>query len=99
VWWPLSRVPWCGLIRDVAGDKDRATGSLTLSPRLRGSMWRFGEAVLIIAGRYEYCIAFGASRHGCCALVMPGLRLCPGCLFCPFCSVGAQTCLYASEFP
>jgi hypothetical protein len=64
-------VPGCGLIRDVAGDKDRAPRSLSLLLRLRGSMWRFGEAVLIIAGRYESCIAFGASRIGCCVLVMP----------------------------
>jgi hypothetical protein len=64
-------VPGCGLIRDVAGDKDRAPGSLSLLLRLRGSMWRFGEAVLIIAGRYESCIAFGVSSTGCCVLVMP----------------------------
>ena len=66
-------VPGCGLIRDVAGDKDRAPQSLSLLLRLRGSMWRFGEAVLIIAGRCESCIAFGVHGYGCCALVMPGL--------------------------
>ena len=76
-------VPGCGLIRDVAGDKDRAPGSLSLLLRLRGSMWRFGEAVLIIAGRYESCIAFGVSRPGCCALVMPGLCRCPSRPFRP----------------
>jgi hypothetical protein len=64
-------VPGCGPIRDLAGDKDRAPGSLSLALRLRGSMWRFSEAVLIIAGRYESCTAFGVSRIGCCALVMP----------------------------
>ena len=71
VWWPLSWVPGCGPFRDVAGDKDRAPTTLSLLLRLRGSMWRFSEAVLIIAGRYESCIAFAASRTGCCALVMP----------------------------
>ncbi|GAA1230318.1 hypothetical protein GCM10009646_18080 [Streptomyces aureus] len=60
-----------GEIRDLAGTKDRAPGSLSLLLRLRGTMWRFGEAVLIIAGRYESCTAFGVSRPGCCALVMP----------------------------
>ena len=64
-------VPGGGLIRDVAGDKDRAPESLSLLLRLRGSMWRFGEAVLIIAGRYESCTSFAASDPGCCALVMP----------------------------
>lgn len=92
-------VPGCGPVRDVAGDKDRAPGSLSLLLHLRGSMWRFSEAVLIIAGRYESCIAFGARRHGCCALVMPGLCPCPSHPFRPLCSVGAQTCSYASEFP
>lgn len=99
VWWPLSWVPGCGPVRDVAGDKDRAPASLSLLLRLRGSMWRFGEAVLIIAGRYESCTAFGVSRTGCCALVMPGLCPCPSRPFRPMCSVGAQTCSYASEFP
>lgn len=66
-------VPGCGLIRDVAGDKDRAPDSWSLLLRLRGSMWRFSEAVPIIAGRYESCTAFGVWRTGCCALVMPGL--------------------------
>ena len=84
-------VPGCGLIRDVAGDKDRAPGSSSLLLRLRGSMWRFGEAVLIIAGRYESCITFGVSEGGCCALVMPGLCLCPRRTFCPLCPLGAQT--------
>ena len=88
-----------GPIRDVAGDKDRAPGSSSLLLRLRGSMWRFGEAVLIIAGRYESCIAFGVFRIGCCALVMPGPRSCPTSPLCPFCLVGAQTCSYASELP
>ena len=99
VWWPLSWVPGCGPFRDVAGDKDRAPTTLSLLLRLRGSMWRFGEAVLIIAGRYESCIAFGVSRPGCCALVMPGLCRCPSRPFHPLCSVGAQTCSYASEIP
>jgi hypothetical protein len=71
VWWPVVLVPGCGRGRDLAGDKDRAPGSLSLVLRLRGSMWRFSEAVLIIAGRCESCIAFGVSRPGCCALVMP----------------------------
>jgi hypothetical protein len=44
---------------------------LSLVLRLRDSMWRFSEAVPIIAGRCESCIAFGAWRPGCCALVMP----------------------------
>lgn len=95
-------VPGCGLFRDVAGDKDRAPGSVSLLLRLRGSMWRFGEAVLIIAGRCESCIAFGVSRIGCCALVMPGLSLRPGNPFRPECPIGARTyssCPYASEFP
>lgn len=92
-------VPGCGLIRDGAGDKDRAPGSMSLLLRLRGSMWRFGEAILIIAGRYESCIAFGVSRIGCCALVMPGLPSRPSSPFRPECLVGAQTCSYASEFP
>ncbi|GAB2954170.1 hypothetical protein GCM10023080_011220 [Streptomyces pseudoechinosporeus] len=71
VWWPVALMPGCGRIRDLAGDKDRAP--LPWSPvlRLRGSMWRFGEAVLIIAGRCDSCIAFGVSRPWCCALVMP----------------------------
>ncbi|GAA3126309.1 hypothetical protein GCM10010521_11180 [Streptomyces rameus] len=98
-WVASCLVPWCGPIRDVAGDKDRAPGSLTLPLRLRGSMWRFGEAVLIIAGKCESCIAFGVCRTGCCALVMPGQCPCPGRPVCPICSVGAQTCPYASEFP
>lgn len=89
-------LPGCGLIRDVAGDKDRAPGSLSRLLRLRGSMWRFGEAVLIIAGRCESCIAFRVPGHGCCALVMPALCLCPSRTFRPLCPVGAQTCLYAS---
>jgi hypothetical protein len=92
-------VPGCGPIRDVAGDKDRAPASLPLLLRLRGSMWRFSEAVLIIAGRYESCIAFGVRGIGCCALVMPGVCLCPSGPFHPLCSIGAQTCSYASEFP
>jgi hypothetical protein len=92
-------VPGCGLIRDVAGDKDRAPCSVSLLPRLRASMWRFGEAVLIIAGECESRIAFGASRAGCCALVMPGPRLCPSRPFRPMCSVGTQTTPYASELP
>ena len=99
VWWPLSWVPGCGPVRDVAGDKDRAPSTLSLLLRLRDVMWRFSEAVLIIAGRYESCIAFGASRTGCCALVMPGLRPRPSHPFRPLCPVGAQTCSYASEFP
>lgn len=49
--YPLS---YGGLVRV----KDKAPRSLTPSPRLRGSMWRFGEAVKIIAGGYESCIAF-----------------------------------------
>jgi hypothetical protein len=92
-------VPGCGAIRDLAGDKDRAPEPLSLLLRLRGSMWRFGEAVLIIAGRCESCIAFGPSRTGCCALVMPGLCLRPSHPLRPLCPVGAQTCSYASEFP
>ncbi len=72
---------------------------MSLLLHLRGSMWRFSEAVLIIAGRYESCIAFSARRHGCCALVMPGLCPCPSHPFRPLCSVGAQACSYASEFP
>lgn len=76
-------VPGCGLIRDVAGDKDRAPKSLSLLLRLRGSMWRFGEAVLIIAGRYESCTSFAASDPGCCALVMPApLSSRPSRVFC-----------------
>lgn len=92
-------VPGCGLIRDVAGDKDRAPGSMSLMLPLRGSMWRFGEAVPIIAGRYESCIAFDVSRIGCCALVMPGLCSRPSNPFRLKCPVGAQAYSYASEFP
>jgi hypothetical protein len=88
-----------GPIRDVAGDKDRAPGSLPEMLRLRGSMWRFGEAVPIIAGRCESCIAFDVLSPGCCALVMPGLCTRPTSPFRPLCLVGAQTCSYASEFP
>ena len=71
VWWPMASVPGGGRIRDLAGDKDRAPGALSLVLRLRGSMWRFSEALPIIAGRCESCIAFGVSGPGCCALVMP----------------------------
>ena len=92
-------LPGCGLIRHAAGDKDRAPGSLSWLLHLRGTMWRFGEAVLIIAGRCESCIALGVAGIGCCALVMPGVCLCPRRPFHPLCSVGAQTCSYASEFP
>lgn len=63
--------PWGGLILDAAGDKDRAPRSLPLPLRLRGSMWRLGEATSIIAGRYESRIAFDPGGNGCCALVMP----------------------------
>ncbi|GHI95605.1 hypothetical protein TPA0905_50760 [Streptomyces olivaceus] len=76
-------VPGCGPIRDVAGDKDKAPDSVSLLLRPRASMWRFGEAISIIAGRYESCIAFGRSRIGCCALVMPGLSARPSSPFRP----------------
>ncbi len=99
VWRPVVVVPGPGPFPDIAGDKDRAPASLSLSPRLRGSVWRFGEAVLIIAGRYESCTAFGVSRTGCCALVMPGLRLCLRRPLRPLCPIGTQTCSYVSEFP
>jgi len=42
---------WClghgifGVIRDIAGDKDRAPASMSLMLLLRGLMWRFSEAV------------------------------------------------------
>ncbi|GHE61989.1 hypothetical protein GCM10018785_33750 [Streptomyces longispororuber] len=51
--------PGVGPVRDLAGDKDRAPASVSLVLHLRAAMWRFGEAVLIIAGRCESRTAFG----------------------------------------
>jgi hypothetical protein len=51
--------------------KDRGPAALSRLPHPRATLWRFGEAVPIIAGRCDSRTGFARWRPGCCALVMP----------------------------
>ena len=55
---------------DRGAVKDRGPRGWRCLLHVRDTMWRFREAVPIIAGWCDSCSGFGGVPHGCCAVVM-----------------------------